>query len=493
MKSKTDYRSREKSGVAPGLDPSARRLPKEPRVLIIGGGFGGLALAKAAAKLPVRVTLVDRRNYHLFQPLLYQVATATLAPGDIAVPFREIFRGDRNVRFIQSEAMELDPERRVVHLRSGREPYDLLVVATGSEDNDLRSSSWAAHSLPLKTVEDSIAIRARVLAALETAEQQYADHNARGALTTFVIVGGGPTGVELAGALADLTQSTLRKNYRSIDAREAKIMLIQADDRLLPQYRPALSYDAERRLRSLGVDVRISTRVVDIGRGYVLLDSQGKRERVLTATVMRAIGVRPSGLADLLRRRLNALSDASGRILVTPRLALLRSSDTSTHQGPEDVFVIGDLAALDDGSGSPLPGQAPVAIQQGKYLAKYISARLQGKNIEPFRYRDAGQLAVIGRGAAVAQLPHVSLRGLPAWLIWAVVHLGQLIGFDNKLLVLGRWFWNYLTHQRQNMLITGELGSSSRLFGYHLPELEIARSEDKTRPVELGTRKKVIP
>jgi NADH:ubiquinone reductase (H+-translocating) len=421
------------------------------RVVILGGGFGGLYAAKALRGVPVTATLVDRHNYHLFQPLLYQVATGGLSPANIAAPLRSVLRGQRNVRVLLAEVQTLDVAARCVRLRDGEAlPYDTLVVATGAENNYFGHADWAPLAPGLKGLEDATRIRARIFSAFETAERAATAEAARPWLT-FVVVGAGPTGVELAGALAEIARDTLRREFRRVDPRAAQILLVDAVDRVLPGYPAALSTRAAASLTRLGVQVRPGVKVADIQPGLVVLEHDGQRETIATRTVLWAAGVRPSTLGAALANAAGVQTDRQGRVPVAPDLTL---------PGHPEVFVIGDLAlCIQDGA--PLQGIAPVAMQQGRYVAQRIAARLRGAPPgPPFRYRDYGRMATIGRAAAVAELGRVWLWGYPAWLMWLFVHLMYLAQFQNRVLVFLQWAWNYFTFNRAARLITTDPASA---------------------------------
>ncbi len=415
-------------------------------MVIVGGGFGGLYAAQALARAPVEVTLVDRRNFHLFQPLLYQVATGGLSPGDIASPLRAVLKRQANARVLLGEVDDFDVTRREVVLRDGRIPYDSLIVASGASHHYFGNEAWEPLAPGLKTIEDATEIRARVLLAFESAERE-PDPARRNVWLTFVLVGGGPTGVELAGALAEIATETMRRDFRTIDPREARILLVEGTDRVLPTYSPALSAKAARALERLGVDVRTKTLVTAIEPGVVTVRVGETRERIPTHTVMWAAGVAASPLGRAVARATGAALDQVGRVVVQPDLSV---------PGHAEIFVIGDLASFTHQTGTPLPGVAPVAMQQGRHVAKTITRRLRGEQPEPFRYFDRGSMAVIGRGAAVAAIGPVELSGYLAWLAWLFVHIMYLVEFENRLLVLTQWAWTYLTWHRGARLITGD-------------------------------------
>ena len=413
----------------------------DPHVVIVGGGFGGLYAAKVLGAARARVTIVDHRNFHLFQPLLYQVATGGLSPGDIASPIRSVLKRGRRVRVLQDEAIDIMPgERRIVLSECDALDYDVLVVATGSRTWYFGHDEWAARAPGLKTVEDALDVRSRVLSAFERAEAEV-DATRRSALLTFVIVGGGATGVELAGAVAELAHSTLARDFRAFDPRGARILLLEGGERILPTFPPTLSARAVKSLRKLGVQVFIRELVTEVHADGVSVARRGATERIRAATVLWAAGVASSSFGDQVASRLGVERDRGGRLHVTPELTL------PAH--PE-VYVIGDLAHVAGPDGKPLAGVAPVAMQEGAYVARRILGRVAG----PFRYRDKGQLAVIGRNAAVCDLGAARFSGFPAWLLWLFVHIGYLIEFDNKVLVMVQWAFAYFTRKRGARLIT---------------------------------------
>ena len=421
---------------------------KSQHVVIIGGGFGGLYAAKALRKAPVQVTLIDKRNFHLFQPLLYQVATGGLSPGDIASPLRAALKGQKNVTILNAEVIDIDPVKRILDLRDEQLTFDSLIVATGAGYHYFGNDHWENAAPSLKSVEDAIEIRRRILLAFETAEREQ-DPRKREAWMTFVIVGGGPTGVELAGALGELAHSTLRDEFRHIDPSEAQIIVLEAADRILGPYPPELSAKAEDSLEKLGVNVLTNTMLYDIEENNVgIRETQtGQEKYISTRTVLWAAGVQASPLGQVLAQQTDVQLDLIGRVIVNQDM---------TVAGYENLFVIGDLAHFEDSSGVPLPGMAQVAMQQGKYVANLLQLRLKGESSAPFTYKDKGSLAVIGRNSAVADLGYTQFSGFPAWLIWVFIHIRFLIEFDNKLLVLIQWAWNYFTRNRGARLITGK-------------------------------------
>ena len=412
---------------------------KHPHVVILGGGFAGLYAARGLARAPVRVSLIDRRNHHLFQPMLYQVATAALSPSDIASPIRSILRGQLNAEVVLAEASSVDCAHRTVGFAdSSNISYDYLIVATGARHSYFGRDHWESLAPGLKSLEDAIEIRKRILLAFEKAERE-SDSARRHADLTFLVVGGGPTGVEVAGALAEIRRYALRRDFRHIDPREATVMLLEGGPRILPGYPPELSACAKGELRRLGVEVRESTMVTELRPGSVVAAGW----TIPTRNVIWAAG----NIASPLLGSLGALLDSQGRALV--------ESDCTIPGHPE-VFVLGDAAAFRAGDGRTLPGVCPVAIQMGEYTARTIRGDLVRRARTPFLYRDRGQLAVIGRGRAVVDTAHFHFGGFFAWLTWIFVHIFFLIGFRNRVLVLFEWAWAYLTYQRGARLITGE-------------------------------------
>lgn len=424
----------------PESDPGARL----PRVVIVGGGFGGLFAARRLGDAPCEVTLVDRRNFHLFQPLLYQVATGGLSPADIASPLRFVLRKQKNTRVVLGAATGFDVKRKVVRLERGELPYDQLVVAAGAGKSYFGPDRWREIAPGLKTIEDATEIRRRVLGAFEEAELED-DPERRRALLTFVIVGGGPTGLELAGTIGELSRDTLPSDFRRIDTQKARIVLVEASDRLLPGMPARLSAKATASLHRFGVDVRVDTRLEELDEGHAVLQHAGEKERIDARTVLWAAGVKPSVLGRRLAEETGAELDESGRVVVRPDLSV---------EGHEDIFVVGDLAHFRDESGEPLPGLAPVAIQQGRHVARMLRRRWRGESTETFRYLDKGNLATIGRSAAVGYFGKLQFSGFPAWIVWLFVHLVYLVEFENRLLVFFQWFWNYMTWNRSARLIT---------------------------------------
>jgi NADH:ubiquinone reductase (H+-translocating) len=411
---------------------------KVPRIVVIGAGFGGLEATRALAKLPVQVTLIDRKNHHTFQPLLYQVATAGISPGEIAAPIRWILRGRNNVEVLMDEVVDFDLDRKVVKLPDLEIPYDYLLVAAGAQHSYFGHEEWEPLAPGLKTVEDALEIRRRVLLAFELAEKEAAAGQPQSDLN-FVIVGGGPTGVELAGTLAEIAHQVLKNEFRSIDPKRTKILLLEGGPRILPTYAPDLSASAVRQLQRLGVQVRAPAMVTRITPGAVWVGD----ERIPATVILWAAGVAASSLG----RKLGAPVDRAGRVLVNP--------DLTIPNHPE-VFVIGDLATLKDEHGRQLPGVAPVALQEGRYVAKTISRDLKNSPRENFHYFDKGSLATIGRAAAVAEIRRIHISGYFAWLAWLFIHIFFLIGFRNRIIVLFQWAWSYFTYERGARLITGD-------------------------------------
>ncbi len=421
-------------------------MDNDHRVVIVGGGFGGLYAARALRRSPVRITLVDRRNFHLFQPLLYQVATGGLSPANIAAPLRSLLRRQRQTSVLLAEVVDFDVTNREVLLADGKLAYDSLIVAAGSEFNYFGHDDWRTQAPGLKTIEDATAIRARVLTAFENAERT-ADPAARRKWLTFVIVGGGATGVELAGALAEIARNTVRHDFRSINSAEASILLVEGRDRLLEAFPADLSTHTAQTLEKLGVTVYTGAIVTDVRPHEVVIKRDERTETIAAGSILWTAGVRASPLAQKLAAASGAESDRMGRIVVEPDL---------TISGHPEIFVVGDMAHFAPGDGGPLPGVAPVAMQQGRYAAQVIAARAAGEpSPPPFRYHDRGNMAVIGRSAAVADIRGRHIWGFAAWFVWLFIHLLYLAQFQNRLLVLVQWAWNYFTRNRSARLITG--------------------------------------
>ena len=425
------------------------------RVVVVGGGFGGLQAVRRLRHEPVEITLVDRRNFHLFQPLVYQVATGALAPGEIASPLRGVFKRDGNVRVLLGEVTGFDLSgRRVLvgALPNGDPehsiPYDSLIVAGGSSYSYFGHDDWRPFAPDVKLLESALEVRRRILTAFEAAEVEE-DPERRAAWLTFVVVGAGPTGVELAGQIAEIARDTLRRDFRSIDTSAARILLVETADRVLTQFPPRLSQRAQRSLELLGVTPLLGRTVVDIDETSVTVaTSEGERERIPARTVVWAAGVVASELAGALAAQSGAALDRAGRVSVGPDLTL---------PGHPEVFALGDMVQVHDADGEPLalPGLAPVAMQEGRYAAGAIAERLDGREPEPFHYRDKGNLATIGRAKAVADIKGLQLSGLVAWLTWLFVHLFYLIGLQNRVLVFIRWTWSFVTRGRGSRLISG--------------------------------------
>ncbi len=425
------------------------------RVVVVGGGFGGLQAVRKLRRAPVEVTMIDRRNFHLFQPLLYQVATGGLSPAEIATPLRSILKRQRNVRVVMGAVRGFDLDRRTVVIDAlpdgdpGVEiKYDTLIVAGGSRNSYFGHDEWRRFALEVKSLESTQAVRRRIFTAFEAAELE-PDPERRAAWLTFVVVGGGPTGVEMAGQIAELARDTLRRDFHAIDSRHAQILLVEASGRILPPFPPRLSAEAGRALQRLGVTLVLDTSVVDIDEHSVCTrDSEGTTVRVPTRTMVWAAGVVASELAGALAAASGGQPDRAGRLGVREDL---------TIEGHPEVIALGDMVSVHDATGDPvaLPGPASVAMQQGRYAAKSVRARIRGVEPEPFRYVDKGNLATIGRASAVAEIKGLQLSGPLAWLTWASVHIFYLIGFQNRLLVLTRWAVSFVTRGRGARLITG--------------------------------------
>jgi len=411
-----------------------------PRVVIVGGGFGGLYAARSFGRANVEVVVIDRRNHHLFQPLLYQVATAALSAPDIAAPIRRILRKQKNVRVLMKDVASVDVDGKRVLFDDGALGYDFLILAPGARDNYFDHDDWSRHALGLKTIKDALRIRNHLLLAYEAAERE-TDPVRRGGLLTFVVVGGGPTGVEMAGSMAEIARHTLARDFRSFDPRSARVILAEGGERILPGYPEDLSSKAQAQLESLGVEVRTGTRVTDLRKNEVTM---GGGETIGASLLVWAAGVQ----AESITRTLGVPLDSTGRVEVEEALAI---------PGRSDVFVIGDAAAVRvAGTGASVPGVAPAAIQMGHHAARSVLRMLAGRQPMPFRYRDKGSLATIGRSAAVAHVGRLRVSGLIAWLMWLFVHVFFLIGFRNRFVVLFEWAWAYLTYQRSARVILDE-------------------------------------
>jgi NADH dehydrogenase len=428
------------------------------RVVVVGGGFAGLQAALKLARMPVEVTLVDRRNFHLFQPLAYQVATGALSPAEICYPLRRIFRRRRNVRVLMAEVVDANLDARELRVRSGESasaldtlPYDTLIVSGGSEYSYFGHDEWQEHAAELKSLEGALTVRRRILGAFEAAELE-TDETRRGEELTFVVVGAGPTGVEMAGQIAEIARD-LRGDFRAIDAAQARILLVEAGDRVLASFPRRLSEKARRSLEQLGVTVRLNEPVTTVdATGVTVQRTDGASERIPTRTIIWAAGVIASPLARLLAERSGGEVDRAGRVEVLEDLSL---------PGHPEVLAMGDMVRMRRADGTPLvfPGLAPVAMQQGRHAARAVRDRLAGRDPRPFHYHDKGNLATIGRARAVADVHGVRVSGFVAWVTWLVVHLWYLIGFQNRLLVLIRWAFSFFTHGRGARLIAHDESS----------------------------------
>ncbi len=424
---------------------TAARL--KPRVVIVGAGFGGLAAARALAKADVDVTLIDKRNHHLFQPLLYQVATAALSPADIAGPIRSIVSRQKNVRVLLDRVIGIDRHRQCVLLAEGQDlRYDWLILATGAQHSYFGGDAWAHHAPGIKTIDDATAVRRKILLAFERAETE-TDPELRKALLTFVVIGGGPTGVEMAGAIAELAHRSVSRDFRSITPHCSRVLLVDGGPRLLSAFPEDLSQAAFEAIEKLGVEVRLNACVSHVGQDHVDIGT----EVIPTHTAIWAAGVAASPAAEWL----GAACDRAGRVLVEPDMRL---------PGSFNIFVIGDTAAVNGSDGIPLPGIAPVAKQQGNHVARQIIAATKGRKIAPFRYRHYGNLATIGRKRAVIDFGRIHVTGFPAWVLWSAAHVFFLVGYRNRLAVGWNLLWNYLTFARHARLITGEVQAGTRAY-----------------------------
>ena len=414
-----------------------------PKIVIVGGGFAGLNAAKALGRLPVDVTLIDRRNFHLFQPLLYQVASGGLSPGDIAAPLRDVLSRFKNVQVLMAEVTGFDPGRSKILLTGAEVDYDILVLATGAETFYFGQQDWHTYASGLKTIEDATRIRSRILSAFENAERE-SDPEKRRNWLRFVVVGAGPTGVELAGAIGEISRDTLKADFRSIRPEEAEILLLEGSPNVLPSFTPDLSMKAEKALIQLGVRTRLGVRVASIDESGVTIKTQTGEERIDAKTVIWAAGVRASSLGQKLASALGIGTDRTGRIGVGPDL---------TIPGHPEILVLGDLAHFEQ-DGAPLPGLCPVAMQQGWHVGKVIEARLKNHIPPAFRYINKGIMATIGRHSAVVDLGFARFGGYIAWLMWLFLHLMYLVGYRNRLVVAIQWAIQYLTFNRGARLIT---------------------------------------
>ncbi len=408
-----------------------------PRIVIVGAGFGGLKAAESLARLPVQITVVDRKNHHTFQPLLYQVATAGLSPAEIAAPIREILSKHENVEVLLGEVLGFDLDQRKVKLHSFELNYDYLIVAAGATHAYFGHDEWKPLAPGLKTIEDALEIRRRILLAYELAEREAAVTGTHRPLN-FIVVGAGPTGVELAGTLAEIARKSLAEDFRNIDPSKTRVLLVEAGPTILNSYPEDLRHSAVEQLQHLGVEVRTGAAVTDVRPGEVRIGD----EELPAEVVLWAAGVSASPLG----RALQVAADRAGRVFVEPDLSI---------PGHREVFVIGDLASMKDAEGKPLPGVAPVAMQQGKWVSRQIAADIAGNARQPFHYFDKGSLATIGRAAAIAQFGKVHISGFIAWLAWLFIHILFLIGFRNRIIVMFQWAWSYLTYERSARLITG--------------------------------------
>ena len=415
----------------------------QKKVVIIGGGFAGLSAAWELKDSSYHVTLLDKRNFNLFQPLLYQIATASLTEVDITLPLRSALRNDTNISIYRAIVSDIDIETQKVIADVGEFQYDKLIVCSGVTHNYFGNTQWAQHAPGLKTLEDALEIRNRIFIAFEKAELEQ-DPEKRKTLLRFVIIGSGPTGVELAGSLAELAHSTLRKDFRNFASTEVEIILIEGSDRVLPSYPPRSSQKAAEQLSKLGVTIITKTRVTDIHSHHIKIKSEDKEETIATQTVLWAAGMKTTPLTGIIAKKTGAGQDNQGRILVNPDL---------TISGYPNIFILGDIANFKEESGSSLPAVAPVAMQEGTFVGQLLKKQAKGESASKFKYFDKGNMAVIGKNAAVAQLGKLQFSGYIAWILWVVVHIWYLIGYDNKLMIMLRWAWNYWTSKRGGRLI----------------------------------------
>ncbi len=416
------------------------------RVVIIGGGFGGLYAALSMRRLPIKITLIDRRNFHLFQPLLYQVATGALSPADVASPLRSVLKRQKNTRVVMGEVIDIDISGGKVIMSDGQIEYDVLIVAPGSHHHYFGNDNWEPLAPGLKTIEDATEIRRRILLAFEKAERER-DPQIIKELLTFVVVGGGPTGVELAGALGEIAHRALKEDFRRINPEQAGIFLVEGNDRILIAYPPSLSDKAQKALeKKFGVTVLTKTQVIGVEPNRVKIKNDRTENFIPARTVLWAAGVKSSHLGKIITEKTGAALDKAGRVKVNNDL---------TVPGYPEIFVIGDLANIDDGHGQPLPALAPVAMQEGRYLAKLLGNRLKELPTKPFHFHNHGTMATIGRNSAVADLGWIRFGGYLGWLAWLFIHLMYIVEYENRLLVLVQWAWNYFTGNRTARLITG--------------------------------------
>ncbi|MES2491598.1 MAG: NAD(P)/FAD-dependent oxidoreductase [Pseudomonadota bacterium] len=435
-------------------------------VVIVGGGFAGLHAAKRLGKAGCRVTLLDKRNFQLFQPLLYQVATGSLPPGDIAIPQRVVVRNYPSVRVIQATAYDLDPQARILKHEHGELSYDTLIVATGVKHSYFGKDQWKEFAPGLKTVEHAIQIRHKIFKAFELAEVTE-DPIKRAQLMTFVIVGGGPTGVELAGAIGELAHKTMVKDFRAIDPRDAKVILVEGAKGVLPVYDESLRLAAKKSLEQLGVTVMTETMVEDISEGAVRIKRGDVSETIPTSTVLWAAGVTASAFGQIVAERTGAKRDRGGRVIVNADCAIPER---------DNIFVVGDLAKIIDATGRDVPGLAQGAMQAGQYVADLLLARMQSKAIKPFKYRDMGSMAVIGMNHAVGDLKMFKVSGIIGWFLWAFVHVASLVGAEQRISVFMQWTWKYFTRRSGDRLITTNPTNTQRLRAERLDEVESKKS-----------------
>jgi NADH dehydrogenase len=433
---------------APASTPVLETAPKKygwpHRVVVVGGGFGGLNASRKLNKAQISVTLIDQRNFHLFQPLLYQVATGALSPANIAAPLRGILSRQKNCQILMDKVLDIDPVNRIIKLEDGEVEYDSLILAAGAGHSYFGHNEWEKNAPGLKTVEDATDIRRRIFTAFEKAEKE-TNLEIRNSLLNFVIVGGGPTGVELAGALGEISRQSLKYDFRHIDPSKAKILLVEAADRILMQFPDDLAQSAAKTLEKLGVEIRTSTMVTDIQAAHVKL-KHGETEEILpTSTVIWAAGVQASPLAKKIAAATGCQQDRAGRLIVNEDMLV---------PGTENIYVIGDMAHYALPDGKPLPGVAPVAMQMGVFVAQHIVARINHRTLPKFKYHNYGNMATIGKASAVADFGWWKPTGMIAWLLWLVVHLMHIVQFRNRLLVIFQWAWNYLTFDRSARLIT---------------------------------------
>ncbi|WP_373478882.1 NAD(P)/FAD-dependent oxidoreductase [Geminocystis sp.] len=431
---------------------NSRKTSDLPHVVIVGGGFAGLYAAKELGKALVKVTLIDKRNFHLFQPLLYQVATGSLSPAEICSPLRLVVGKNKNTHVILDEVIDINPEEKQVIMREGILNYDYLIIGTGVSHHYFGNDQWEKDAPGLKSIENALDIRRKIFLAFEEAEK-VSSMEEKEEWLTFAIVGGGPTGVELAGAIAEIAHRIIKDDFKEIDTTKAKILLIEGMNRILPPYPEDLSQKAKESLEYLGVTVLTNRMVTNIEKSRVNIRYGEEEEETIKArTILWAAGVKASSLGKIIVEKTNAESDRVGRIIVEPNLSI---------KDYPNIFVVGDLANFSHQDNKPLPGIAPVAMAQGQYMSKYIKAQIKGETIPPFRYVDKGSLAVIGDNHAVVNLGFMKLSGFIAWLVWVFAHIYYLIEFDSKLVVMIEWGWNYITRGRGARLITGEISEKN--------------------------------